>query len=351
MISLYISMACASLGGVLMAVPVSLYLARRFQVVDIPDQRKVHTEPIPRWGGLAIAIGFFIGLAVLFIGSQRFGWLLDYRHRIIIDNELIGYLSIEKQLIGIMIGSLLVLGLGMWDDKFSIGPIPKLLTQIIAAYIAMDYGVRISGIDLPFNGRYFSFPLIVSQIVTVVWIIGFMNMINLVDGLDGLASGLVVIVAGTFLIIAVFQADATQVVLFSKQLKLAGILSAGLVGAVLAFLLFNFYPARIFMGDGGTLFLGFMLGAVTVIGTLKTAAVIAFIIPVIVVGIPAVDVVFALLRRWRGKRHLFKPDKDHIHHRLLKKGWTQREIVLLMYVITLLLSITAILITVVKTYG
>lgn len=346
MIKIYLAMALSSFGGVLMAMPLCFYLSKKFKVFDIPDQRKVHTHPIARWGGLSLAIGFLTGLGVLLISSERFGWLLAFRHKIMTGGELVRYLAIEKQLIGILIGGIVVLALGMWDDRASIGPVPKLLTQIIAAYIAMDYGVRISGIDLPFSGKYFLFPVIISQIVTVMWLVAFMNTINLVDGLDGLAAGLVAIIAGTFLVIAILQSDATQVLLFGKQLKLAGVLLAGLMGATLAFLIYNFYPARIFMGDGGTLFLGFVLGATTVIGTLKTAALMAFFIPVIVVGLPIADVFFTIIRRWRGRQHIFKPDKDHLHHRLLKRGWTQREIVLLMYVGTLLLSITAILITV-----
>lgn len=349
MFNIYMAMALASFGGVLVAIPLSFYLSKKFNVFDQPDARKVHTEPLPCWGGVSIALGFMIGLVILWMSSTRFGWLLDYRHKMLVDGQLIGYLSLEKQLIGIIIGGMVVLILGMWDDRSPIGPVPKLLTQIIAAYIAMDYGVRISGIHLP-GLPYFSFPLIVSQIVTVMWLISFMNMINLIDGLDGLAAGVVAIVAGTFLIIAVLQ-GGTDIILYAKQLKLAAILSAGLVGVSCAFLLYNFYPARIFMGDGGTLFLGFLLGTTTVIGTLKTAGLIAFVIPVIVVGLPVVDVVFAILRRWKGRRHIFKPDKEHIHHWLLKKGWTQREIVLLMYVGTLLLSISAILITVFKTRG
>ncbi|MFH1380170.1 MAG: MraY family glycosyltransferase [bacterium] len=349
MIKIYIAMAVASFGGVLMAMPFCFYVSQKFNVFDMPDQRKVHTHPIPRWGGLAIGIGFLTGLGVLLLSSQRFGWLLDFRHKMTYNGEFINYLSIEKQLIGILIGGLVILALGMWDDRFNIGPLPKMLTQIIAAYIAMDYGVRISGINMPFSGKYYLFPLIISQVITVGWIIGFMNMINLIDGLDGLAAGIVSIVAGTFLVISIVQGDATKVILFAKQLKFAGILSAGIMGISLAFLIYNFFPAKIFLGDSGTLFLGFILGTVTVIGTLKTAALLAFVIPVMAAGLPAVDAVFAVIRRWRGGRHIFKPDKEHIHHRLLKKGWTQREIVFLMYVITLLLSISAILITVFKT--
>jgi UDP-GlcNAc:undecaprenyl-phosphate/decaprenyl-phosphate GlcNAc-1-phosphate transferase len=194
---------------------------------------------------------------------------------------------------------------------------------------------------------YVEFPILVSQIFTLLWLLGFMNAVNLVDGLDGLAAGIAAIASGTFLIVCVLQGD-TQVLLFAKQLKLAAVLSAAVFGAAVGFLLYNFFPARVFMGDGGALFLGFMLGAISIIGTLKTSAVLAFLIPVIVVALPVLDVAFAMVRRFRRGQGLMEPDRGHFHHRLLSLGWTQREIVLLVYVISLLLSITAILLTVFK---
>ena len=316
-------------------------------VIVQPNLRRVHAVPVPRWGGLGIALSLFFSLAVLIFFSDRFDSLLTFQHRLFHGRDVVGVLSVKKQLLGILFGSLFVLGLGMWDDKYKTSAPVKLLLQMIAAYIAMDYGVRLSGMTLPWGKTYVVFPLIVSQIITVLWLIGFMNTINLVDGLDGLAAGICAIAAGTFLIVAVLQGQ-THVVLFSKQLKLAGVLSAGLCGAALSFLWFNFHPAKVFMGDCGALFLGYMLASIAVIGTLKTTAFFSLIIPMVVVALPVLDVIASILRRMRNGRRVFEPDRGHLHHQLLRHGWSHRETVLGVYVVTLILSIFSILLTVFK---
>jgi UDP-GlcNAc:undecaprenyl-phosphate GlcNAc-1-phosphate transferase len=234
----------------------------------------------------------------------------------------------------------------MIDDKRGVPAIPKLLTQIIASLVALNYGVQIFRLRLPFFG-YESFPILLSQVLTVFWIIGFMNSVNLADGLDGLAAGLAAIASATFLAVAIIQ-GSTETTFISKQLKLAGVLSAVLCGACLGFLPFNFSPAKVFMGDGGALGIGFLLGAITVIGTLKTTAVLSIMIPVIVVALPVIDVTLAMFRRYQKKRSITEPDKEHLHHRLLNLGWTAREVVLLVYVLTLILSVIAIFLAIVK---
>jgi UDP-GlcNAc:undecaprenyl-phosphate/decaprenyl-phosphate GlcNAc-1-phosphate transferase len=342
----YLISFCAGLGGTAFLTPAAIWLAEKFGVLDQPDPRKVHSFPVPRWGGLGIFGGVIFSVGVLALLVPRFGMLLDYRHRLLEGGEIVGILGLKQQFAGILAGATVALILGMWDDRKSVPALPKLLTQIIAAYVAMVYGVRVAGLALPGWG-YVEFPILVSQIFTLLWLLGFMNAVNLVDGLDGLAAGIAAIASGTFLIVCVLQGD-TQVLLFAKQLKLAAVLSAAVFGAAVGFLLYNFFPARVFMGDGGALFLGFMLGAISIIGTLKTSAVLAFLIPVIVVALPVLDVAFAMVRRFRRGQGLMEPDRGHFHHRLLSLGWTQREIVLLVYVISLLLSITAILLTVFK---
>lgn len=332
-----------ALAGTAGLVPAFMGLSRRFGVMDLPDPRKVHTHPVPRWGGGAIAGGVFLGLGATVLLSPWFGKLLDYRFRILEKGQAVGVLSLKAQLTGVLMGSLVCVVLGMWDDRRSLPPVVKLLAQIIAAYVAMMYGVRMAGLAIPGFG-FVTFPLLVSQIVTLFWLLGFMNAINLTDGLDGLAGGICAIAAGTFLFVALLQAD-TKVVLYAKQLKLASVLASAIAGACLGFLIYNFHPAKVFMGDGGALFLGFMLGAVSIIGTLKTSAVIAFLIPVLVVALPVVDVAFALVRRARRGGGLMTADRGHFHHRLLAQGWTQREVVLLVYVATLLLSMAALLLT------
>ena len=336
-----------SLVGGFIFVPFSIWVSRQMNVLDLPGRRSVHREPLPRWGGLGIALSFFFSLALLYFFSSRFGTLLSYKHSLFNGSELVGVVSLQKQFFGIIFGSIFALGLGMWDDKLGISAPVKLLLQMIAAYIAMDYGVRLSGIAMPWKGGYILFPLIVSQIATILWLTGFMNTVNLVDGLDGLAAGICAIAAGTFLVVAVLQGQS-QVVLFSKQLKLAGVLSSALCGAAVSFLWFNFYPAKVFMGDGGALFFGFMLATITVIGTLKTTAFFSLVIPIVVVALPVLDVAAAILRRLRSGSEVFAPDKGHFHHQLLRHGWTHRETVLGVYAVTLVLSIFSILLTVFK---
>lgn len=338
MIVIYISIFILAFIGTVFFTPISIWIARKFDVLDYPRARKVHRKPLPRWGGIGIYLGFFIAVVIMYRMSDSFKDLLSYTY------ETTGLL---KQLLGITFGSSLVFMLGLMDDKKPIKAITKLLTMIIAAYIAMDYGVRVHGLAIPFLNTYYRFPLILGQILTVFWIAGFMNTINLADGLDGLAAGIGAIASGTFFIVAFLQ-GTTQVVFLSKQLTLSAVLAAGLTGSCMGFLIWNFYPARVFMGDSGALFIGFMLAAISVIGTLKTAAVMSIFIPVTVVALPILDVALSMFRRIRKGMGLMKPDKEHIHHRLLSFGWSHREVVLLMYVITLILSIGSILLTVIK---
>jgi UDP-GlcNAc:undecaprenyl-phosphate GlcNAc-1-phosphate transferase len=332
-----------SLAATAALTPVFIALSRRFGVMDQPDPRKVHLRPMPRWGGGAIAGGVFLGLGGAALFSPRFRTLLAYRHKLVEGGEIVGMVSLKDQFVGILIGAAVCVVLGMWDDRRPLPSVVKLLAQIIAAYVAMLYGVRMAGLAIPGAG-FVTFPLLVSQIVTLLWLLGFMNAINLTDGLDGLAAGIAAVAAGTFLFIALLQTDG-QALLQAKQLKLASVLAAAVAGSALAFLAFNFFPARVFMGDGGALFLGFMLGAVSIVGTLKTSAMIAFLIPVLVVALPATDVAFALARRWRRGDGLMTADRGHFHHRLIARGWTQREVVLLAYVLTLLLAMAALLLT------
>jgi len=330
----------------LLITPFSIKIARYFGAMDRPDPRKVHSYPMPRWGGTAIVISFLLAISALWWSFPRFKILLAYRHKFTEAGQVIDILSMNHQLMGILVGALVVLVLGMIDDSRGVSPIPKLLTQIIAAYVAMVYGVRITGLTLPFF-EYTQFPIFFSQVITALWIIGFMNAVNLADGLDGLAAGLVAIASGTFLIVAILQGN-TKVILFAKQLKLTAILSAAVCGASLGFLFYNFFPAKVFMGDGGALALGFLLGTITVIGTLKTTAVIALFIPIMVIALPVADVAFTIYRRIKSKASVMQADGGHVHHKMLSMGWTQREVVLLMYVLSLLLSISAILLTVFK---
>lgn len=347
--SIYLAGFIVACVGSFSATPFAIWLARRHGVLDQPDARKVHQTPIPRWGGLGIYLGILLGLLGVYIGFPRFRTLLSFRHSIYDHGQLFDIISLDKQFVGILVGLTIVVALGMSDDRKSVPALIKLLLQIIASLIVINYGVQITGLRLPFFS-YFQFPILLSQAVTVFWILGFMNAVNLADGLDGLAGGLAAIASATFLAVAIVQ-GTTETTFIAKQLKLAAVLSAVLSGACLGFLPYNFAPAKVFMGDGGALGIGFLLGAITVIGTLKTTAVLSVMIPVIVVALPVIDVSLAMIRRYRKKSRIMEPDKEHLHHRLMAKGWTPREVVLLVYVLTLILSVAAIFLAIVPPQG
>ena len=339
---IYLISFLLAFSGAVVFTPVAIVLAKSFRVMDRPQMRKVHQQPMPRWGGIGLYLGFFFGLGLVLLFFPSLKQLLDFHF-----TSRFGEISLRQQLLGIIFGASVVFLLGLIDDKKPVQALTKLLVQIIAAYIAMDYGVRVTGLALPFLRRFYDFPIILSQLLSVLWICGFMNTINLADGLDGLAAGIAGIAALTFFIVSLIQGMTRQVVL-AHQLQLSAWLSVLLMGACLGFLIYNFHPARTFMGDSGALFLGFMLAGISAIGTLKTAAVVSLFIPVIVVALPVLDVFLAIVRRLQAGRGIMAPDREHLHHRLLRFGWNQREVVLLIYVFTLLLSIISITITVFK---
>jgi len=325
--------------------PIAILLSKKFNVYDIPNKRKVHTRPIPRWGGIGIFLSFFSSIGFIYLLFPQFKTLLLYKLEF--TSNFIGNLSIKTQLMGIIAGSILIFMLGIIDDIKNVRAITKLLVQIIAAYCVMDFGVRISGIVFPLNSKYYTLSILLSQIITILWILGFVNTINLADGLDGLAAGIVTIASGTFFVVSILQSKIYHNNIFLiNQLQTSSILSIILCGVCLGFLFYNFNPAIVFMGDSGALLLGFLLGTISIIGTLKTTAVISLFIPVIIIALPVFDVIFAIFRRIRIGLLPTQPDKKHIHHRLLKWGWSQKEVVLFIYVISLILSIIAITLTV-----
>ncbi|MFN3967026.1 MAG: MraY family glycosyltransferase, partial [Endomicrobiia bacterium] len=295
------------------------------------------------WGGLAIFLSFFICITIAYYLFPKFHNVLSYRLEDT-KSKFVSSIYIQTQVIGILIGSVLVLALGMIDDKKPVRAVTKLLVQIIAAYCTMDFGVRILGLNFPFgieiNFKKNELLIFLSQLITVFWLIGFMNTINLADGLDGLATGIVAIASGTFFIISILLKP--DKIWLAKQLQMSAALSITLCGACLGFLFFNFNPAKIFLGDCGSLLTGFLLASISITGTLKTPLVISLFIPIIIVALPVLDVLLSIFRRIRKGTGIMEPDKEHIHHRLLKLGWTHREVVLIMYVITLVLSLFAV---------
>ncbi|GBG58084.1 undecaprenyl-phosphate alpha-N-acetylglucosaminyl 1-phosphate transferase [Sporomusaceae bacterium FL31] len=274
--------------------------------MDAPDARKVHTKPIPRMGGLAIYAGFV--LAVL------------------------ASMHVSHEILGLLLGGTVILIVGIIDDLKQLPAKVKLLGQIAAAAVLILFDIRIDWITNPFGDMiyvdFLSIPL------TILWIVGLTNTLNLIDGLDGLAAGVSTIASVTILLVALQQ-----------NFWIVAILTAALAGSALGFLQHNFNPAKIFMGDTGSMFLGYMLAAVSVIGAVKSAATIALIVPIVALGLPIMDTAFAIIRRYMSGKPIFKPDRGHLHHRLLEMGFSQKQAVLLMYVISGCLGLSAIALT------
>lgn len=302
----------------LLATPVVKALASRIRAVDIPNDRKVHILPVPRLGGLAIYLGFMTAVfaAMLVAGARG----VDLNGRMIL---------------GIMLGSTLLLLVGMRDDIKNLKATTKLAWQIAATLLVILFGVEINFITNPFNGIWpiglFAVPL------TLLWVVGITNAINLIDGLDGLAAGVTGISALALFFVA----------LRTHQIG-AAILMIALVGAALGFLRYNFFPASVFLGDSGSMLLGFVLATSSIIGVLKTTLVVALVVPVLILGVPIFDTLFAIGRRLKAGRHPFEPDDRHIHHMLLRAGFNKREAVLAIYIACFLLSFIAVVVALQK---
>ncbi len=289
--------------------PVVKRWALQLGIVDRPgDGRKIHKEPIPYLGGFAIYLGFCASV-LYFLG-------LD-----------------DPQVAGILFGATGLMLLGVMDDKMGMLARYKLLGQIaVIGVVVMVFDVRIWWLTNPFNGMIYlngwSIPL------TIAWIVLVVNTMNLIDGLDGLAAGVSSIAAATLFLLA-YRAGQVQV----------AVITAALIGSSLGFLRYNFNPARIFMGDSGSMLLGFVLAAVSVEGALKSVATIALIVPILALGLPFFDTFFAIIRRLRSGRPIYEADRNHLHHRLMDLGLSQRRVVVLLYAVSALLGVSAIIIT------
>lgn len=295
--------------------PLTRWLGFRFGILDHPNHRKIHQEPIPCSGGIAIYLAFFGSLSlVLSINPNLY--------------QEIGPRIIELS----FIGALLLL-LGIYDDRKNISAHWKLLAQIVILLIAMSLGFRIDILTNPFGGAFylgwFSIPL------TLFWFLGFINAMNLIDGLDGLSTGITAIVSLTLLLASIVFGDAG----FS-------ILMAGLAGATLSFLRFNFsHKRKIFLGDNGSMLLGFLLAGAAIIGAHKGTVFSVLLITILCLGVPIYDTASAIVRRLKRRVHIFSPDKEHVHHRFLKNGLTQVETALIIYGMTLLLGTIGLILT------
>ena len=278
-------------------------LAIKIGAVDRPNARKVHTHVIPRLGGLAIYIGFMA--AVLFC------------------------VPLQHELVGMLLGCTAIVAVGIWDDICNIPAKVKLVGQILAACIPIAFGIQIEWLTNPF-GDIIVLPELIAIPVTIFWIIGFTNTVNLIDGLDGLAAGVAFIASISMFLLA-----------YNLNQFLPALVIVSMAGAALGFLQYNFNPAKIFMGDTGSMLLGYTLSVAAVLGLVKTAATVALVVPIIALGLPILDTTFAIIRRKMSGVPIFQPDKGHLHHRLLALGTTQKQAVLIMYFVSMILGIVA----------
>lgn len=289
----------------LFVTPLVKIFAIKIGAVDKPNARKVHQKLMPRLGGLAIYISFLVGYLILRPESEF--------------------------MMPILIGSFIIILTGFLDDMLELSAKWKLVGQIAAAAVVIIGGVKIEMINLPFDGQlelgWFAIPL------TLLWIIGITNAINLIDGLDGLAAGVSSIVLITISTLAILDGNMFVVGI--------GVI---LLGSTLGFLVHNFNPAKIFMGDTGALFLGFMISVISLLG-FKNVTAFSLIVPVIILAVPISDTLFAIIRRIVNKKPLSAPDKSHLHHCLLRLGYSHRKTVLIIYAMSAFFGLSAVMLT------
>ena len=297
---------------VLLLIPLFSKIALKYNIVDFPNKRKIHLSPIPLLGGLAIFLGYIISIWI---------WVDSFRIQL-----------------AITISGSLIIGVGLLDDfyksrKKDLTALPKLIVQFIAALILFAFGFRIIGITSFFGEGMTIFSPGISLLITLIWIIGLMNMLNFLDGLDGLASGITIISSMTLFLIS-----------YVRGQEVISMLSILLMGCSLGFLKYNFYPAKIFMGDSGSLFLGMVLAVISIEGAMKSATLLSITMVVLALGVPIFDTILVFLKRWREKKPLYIADQNHAHHRLLRRGYTQKQTVVLIYAVSIIFSLISILV-------
>ncbi len=308
----YVLLALALAAAVAFATtPLVKLLSVKMGAVDVPrDSRRMHDHPIPRMGGLAIFFGFVFSVLLL--------------------------IPLDKPKQGMLLGAVLIVILGIFDDIYALPAMLKFMVQIAAALIAVFSGNEIRVLSNPnvFSGNpvwqlgWLSIP------VTVVWIVAITNAVNLIDGLDGLACGVSTISSATMLVIALLVSEGDVAVMMGA-----------LAGACIGFLPYNLNPAKIFMGDTGATFLGYILATVSVQGMFKLPTIISFVVPFLMLGLPIFDVCFAVVRRVSHGQSPMRPDRGHVHHRLIDMGFSQKQAVGILYVVSAILGLSAVVLT------
>jgi UDP-GlcNAc:undecaprenyl-phosphate GlcNAc-1-phosphate transferase len=294
----------------LVLTPAARAIGRRWGIVDVPAHRKVHTALVPRVGGVGVSLAVVLALVVAAVTGAA------------------GRAEVEGW-IPVLLGGGLVFGIGLADDLRPVGPWAKLAVQVAGAVVVVALGVRIEHVTL--LGTTLALGALAAPL-TVAWIVAVTNAFNLVDGLDGLATGLAIIAAATCAAVAILRGEAE-----------GGLLLVALLGALCGFLPYNFNPATIFLGDSGSLVVGYALAVTAVTGLQKGATALAVAVPLLIFALPLSETVLSVVRRTRGQglRHVFAADQGHLHHRLLGLGLSHRGAVLLLYGVSLSLSLLA----------
>ncbi|MDO4400708.1 MAG: MraY family glycosyltransferase [Coriobacteriia bacterium] len=306
----------------LATVPFSRWLAATIGAIDYPSNRRVNDHPVPRCGGIALYLGFLAGCLTMFLGVTFFGWRVT---------DL--YVVKDIQYPTLIMGASVMFIVGLIDDIVQITPKQKLAGQILAATIVALSGVSIDMVRSLVDGAYLELGWL-NVPLTVAYLVIFVNIINLIDGLDGLAAGIVAIVSASMFILVYVRGSMT--------LALVCVI---IVAICLAFLCYNFYPASTFMGDSGALFLGLLIGTVSLAGVVRTQSLVINLVPLVIAGIPVIDTLSAFIRRTRQHQRFDQADLGHIHHRLVNAGFGQRKAVVILYACTAALAIVGLLIS------
>jgi UDP-GlcNAc:undecaprenyl-phosphate GlcNAc-1-phosphate transferase len=298
-------------------VPLFRKIAVKLNFVDKPNERKIHKEPVPFAGGIAMFIAFTVSYIIF---SPERG----------------------TKMLMVIAGSFLILGIGIVDDWYNsqgkdLRALPKFLVQVSAAILVYNAGIVFAGFHNPFKGVDVVLPEFLKFLFTIVWIFGVTTVINFSDGMDGLAGGLSAISATTLFIVALAKGQSDPAVM-----------AIILVGTTIGFLRYNKYPARVFMGDAGATFLGFILAIIALDGAFKQATVLSIFIPVLALGVPIFDNIFVVLRRIAERKPIYKADRSQVHFRLLSTGLSQRQVVIFLYLVSVCLSLTSIIILLVR---
>ncbi|MCX8094957.1 MAG: undecaprenyl/decaprenyl-phosphate alpha-N-acetylglucosaminyl 1-phosphate transferase [Caldisericia bacterium] len=291
--------------------PLSIYLGKKFNIISKPhekrgDKEKIKKEEMPRSGGISIYISFLLLFLYIYLRYN------------------------SKEFLSIFLGGSLIFAVGLIDDKFKLKPWMKFLGEILGALIPIFYGVKVNFITNPKGGYFYLKELSIP--FTIFWVTGITNAINIIDGLDGLASGIVSIVSTTLGLVAILKGNI-----------IVSIICFAVAGIAIGFLVFNFPPAKIYLGDSGALLFGFLLGEIAVWGALKTTTSVILLVAVLALGFPILDTFSAILRRIIRRKSIFEADMDHIHYKLLYSGFKEKEVIIILYILTLFFSLLSFL--------